>query len=137
MARGYRPYFEDYCVHCVRFYLSRKLDPEPVPAEQLSEVSRANLRACEKAFKDFSETQKFLINECYSPLVPFDLFHSQLIGACEHLGIKENAAFLELREALYRIAVYRELICEPFPHYKNLHERILKEIERERFEKQA
>lgn len=135
MARGYRPYFEDFCVHIVRFYLSRQMDPEPVPAEQLSEVSQANLNACKNAFKGFNETQKFLINECYSPLTAFSMFHSQLIGACEHLGITENAAFLELREALYRIAVYRGLIDEPFPHYQKLHERIQKELEREKLEK--
>lgn len=123
MARVYRPYFEDYCIHCVRFYLARQYDPDPVPLAELNDCSRKNLEAVEKAWKEFNDNQLYLINECYSPTVPFQMFLMQLDSACEHLLIDRHSAFLELRDAFYRIAMYRGLIGQPYSHFKKLHER--------------
>lgn len=123
MARVYRPYFEDFAVHCIRFFLAREFDPDPVPLAELEESSRQNLAAVEKAWKELNDNQIYLLNECYSPLVPYGMFLTQLKGACEHLFIDEHAAFLELRDVFYRVAMYRGLIGQPYAHFKKLHER--------------
>lgn len=123
MARGYRPYFEDYCIHCLMFYMARQMDIDPVPCDELDECSQKNLAAVEKACQELNENQLYLINECYSPAVPYQMFLIQLQGACEHLCIDQHAAFLELRDVFYRIAMYRGLIGKPYEHFKRLHER--------------
>lgn len=123
MARNYRPYFEDFAVHCIRFYLSREWDPDPVPLTELNECSRLNLAAVEKAWKELNDNQIYLLNEVYSPLVPYAMFMTQLKGACDHLCIDEHSAFLELRDVFYRVAMYRGLIGQPYEHFKRLHER--------------
>ena len=132
MARSYRPYFEDFCVHCLRFFLARQYDPDPVPFDELDECSRKNLEAVEKAWKELNDNQLYLINECYAPTVPYSMFLMQLQGACEHLFIDQHSAFLELREAFYRIAMYRGLIGKPYEHYRKLHERTGIRRDRER-----
>ena len=123
MARIYRPYFEDYSVHCIRFFLAREFDPDPVPLAELNDSSRQNLEAVEKAWKELNDNQLHLIRECYSPTVPYEMFMMQLDSACYDLNIDRHAAFLELRDAFYRIAMYRGLIGQPYQHFKKLHER--------------
>ena len=129
MARNYRPYFEDFCVHCVRFYLAREFDPDPVPLAELNESSRQNLEAVEKAWSELNDRQIYLFRECYSPTVPFEMFMMQLDGACYQLGIDRHAAFLELRDAFYRVAMYRGLIGQPYSHYRKLHDRTGKRVQ--------
>ena len=86
----YRPYYHDYCVHCIRHYLSREINPDIVPIEELTECSRQDLAAVEQAMEEMTYRQKYILNECYSPVASIQMFNIQFAGACEKLGIDEN-----------------------------------------------
>ena len=123
MARPdrYRPYYSDYCAHCLRHYLAREQDPEPEPFEKLSECSKLDLLAAGEAISEMNCIQQHIINECYSPVTNIAMFWIQFRGACEHLGIGQNAAWAELGEALYRVAWHRGLIGKPIQKYRKLY----------------
>lgn len=118
----YRPYFHDYSAHILRHYLSRELKLEPVSFDDLSDCCKKDITAAEKAIAEMDDYQKFIINECYSPLSSIGMFRIQFEGACEKLGIDENAGWAELTEALYRVAWHRGLIGTPYKKYEHLYE---------------
>ena len=119
----YRPYYTDYSAHVLRHFISREQAPDPTPLEELSECSRQDMIAAEKAIFEMNDNQRFIINECYSPVTSISMFKIQFDGACEKLGIENNAGWAELSEALYRVAWHRGLIGVPYKKYEHLYER--------------
>ena len=115
-----RPYFYDYAGHMIRFYLAREADPEPVPLDDLDDESKENFKAVQQAYSEFDDEKKYICDECYSPLVPLDMFKIQLESAGKNLGMSKQCTYMVLREILYKVAFYRGLITKPYEKYKNL-----------------
>ena len=120
-----RPYFYDYAAHMIRFYLAREADPEPVPFEDLDEDAQKTIKAVERAYSEFDDERKYICDECYSPLVPMEMFKIQLESAGENLGMSKKCVYMVLREILYKVAFYRGLIGKPYEKYKNLQKKSL------------